>query len=395
MYIRVIGKDIKEFYDKDVILFGCGSCGIRTLEEFQKVGANIIGFADNNKELHGKKVNGYNVINPDQLKFYHKANIIISSTYDIEIEEQLKIMNISNYYRIKLGVLRETLPKEDFCNRILNDCEVNNMIFDKLEGTDPFFIGRLGSVELECLSHYLYLIDRNSTKKQSYPDNVKMMMNINAGFFPSNDKLLDEFNRLYIECLDKMDVIWSMWFSKFEDMIYRDYFKSKLLADYHSTAFPIDSLNPWTTALRGKKILVIHPFDVSIKQNYQLRKELFGNMDFIPEFELITLKAVQSIANTKTEYNSWFEALKDMEEKICNIDFDIALIGAGAYGLALGAFIKDLGKKAVHVGGMLQLFFGIRGKAWDKLNIYNDYWTSPKEEEKPNGYKLVESGRYW
>ena len=41
-------------------------------------------------------------------------------------------------------------------------------------------------------------------------------------------------------------------------------------------------------------------------------------------------------------------------------NFDIALIGCGAYGFPLAAFVKGIGKKAVHIGGPLQLFFGIK-----------------------------------
>ena len=84
-----------------------------------------------------------------------------------------------------------------------------------------------------------------------------------------------------------------------------------------------------------------------------------------------------------------------MKEQMQKIDFDIALIGAGAYGFPLGAYAKELGKKALHIGGMLQLYFGIRGKYYDQFNYHNEYWTRPLEEEKPQGFKKVEAGRYW
>lgn len=395
MYIKVIGKDIEAFKGEDVILFGCGSCGIHALEEFEKVGAHIVGFCDNNKTLRGTAVKGYEVFLPEEIYHYTEAQIIITSTYEEEIVTQLKEMNIPNYYRIKLGVLKETLPKDLFHNKVLSDEEANQYIYDRLIDERPFFIGRLGSVELECLSHYLYFLNRKTSDKKGYPDNVKMMMNINAGFFPTEDDRLDEFSLIYINGLEDLDLLWIMWFSRFEDMIYSEYNKEKILADYENTVFPIGRKNPWTAALKGKKVLVIHPFEASIQDNYKIRNELFPNENFIPDFELLTLKSVQSIAGNKTQYSTWFEALKDMETQMANLDFDIALIGAGAYGLPLGVYAKRLGKKAVHVGGILQLFFGIRGKAWDKLGIYNEYWTSPKDSEFPADYKKVEAGRYW
>ena len=77
------------------------------------------------------------------------------------------------------------------------------------------------------------------------------------------------------------------------------------------------------------------------------------------------------------------------------IDFDIALIGAGAYGFPLGAYAKQLGKQALHIGGALQLYFGIRGAYYDQFGYHNEFWTRPLEEEKPKGFKKVEAGRYW
>ncbi len=110
--------------------------------------------------------------------------------------------------------------------------------------------------------------------------------------------------------------------------------------------------------------MVIHPFEETIKSQYKKRKDLFENQDILPSFELITLKAVQTVAGTKSQFGSWCEALEYMERQIKQIDFDIAILGCGAYGMPLAAYIKRLGKQAVHMGGVTQLLFGILGKRW-------------------------------
>ncbi|MPN33589.1 hypothetical protein SDC9_181078 [bioreactor metagenome] len=88
-----------------------------------------------------------------------------------------------------------------------------------------------------------------------------------------------------------------------------------------------------------------------------------------------------------------------MKEKISKSDFEIAIIGAGAYGLALGAYIKSLGKQAIHMGGATQLLFGIKGTRWDKhdfiSNLYNENWIRPSENEIYKGANNVEGGCYW
>lgn len=83
-----------------------------------------------------------------------------------------------------------------------------------------------------------------------------------------------------------------------------------------------------------------------------------------------------------------------MCEEIEKINFDIALIGAGAYGFPLAAFVKEKGKVAIHMGGALQLLFGIKGFRWNELGIYNEYWIKPSESEIPKGYKRIEGGCY-
>jgi hypothetical protein len=117
--------------------------------------------------------------------------------------------------------------------------------------------------------------------------------------------------------------------------------------------------DPWTTALAGRTELVIHPFERSIKLQWEKRGVLFSNANVLPEFKLKTLKSVQSLGGEGTGFESWFTALDWMCKQIQNIDFDIAIIGAGAYGMPLAAFIKSLNKKAVHLGGATQILFGI------------------------------------
>ena len=132
---------------------------------------------------------------------------------------------------------------------------------------------------------------------------------------------------------------------------------------------------------------------------YKKRELLFANKDVLPAFELITLKAVQTIAGEQADFETWFDALAYMEHKIDQIDFDVAIIGCGAYGFPLAAYCKKIGKKAIHLGGATQILFGIKGKRWDDLpevnKFYNEHWVRPLPEETPQQNKKVEGGCYW
>jgi hypothetical protein len=143
----------------------------------------------------------------------------------------------------------------------------------------------------------------------------------------------------------------------------------------------------------------VHPFERSIRDQYARRLEIFADRRVLPEFELKTLRAVQSIAGTRTPFADWFAALDDMRERISEIDFDVAVIGCGAYGFPLAAHVKRLGKHAVHLGGATQYLFGIRSRASDEnprmRALYTHAWVRPRDDERPENYLAVEGGRYW
>ena len=88
-----------------------------------------------------------------------------------------------------------------------------------------------------------------------------------------------------------------------------------------------------------------------------------------------------------------------MCNQIKKTEFDIAIIGCGAYGFPLAAFVKKLGKKAIHLGGATQILFGIKGKRWDNFEtiskLYNQHWVYPDKSEYPDNYKMVGEGCYW
>lgn len=153
------------------------------------------------------------------------------------------------------------------------------------------------------------------------------------------------------------------------------------------------------SGFEGKKVLVVHPFEKSIRNQYEKRKQIWRDENILPDFDLITIRAEQTIMGQPSKYATWFEALEAMKLKMSDTDFDIALIGAGAYGMPLAAHAKSIGKQAVHLAGWTQILFGIKGKRWvDMPNVakyMNEHWTRPLPEEVPQGFKKVESGCYW
>ena len=100
------------------------------------------------------------------------------------------------------------------------------------------------------------------------------------------------------------------------------------------------------------------------------------------------------------EFATWFDAYRHMCDRIAGIDFDICLIGAGAYGLPLASFAKKMGKQAIHMGGVTQILFGIKGRRWEQLyadstgKLFNEHWIRPLASETPTNKDDVEKGCY-
>lgn len=290
--------------------------------------------------------------------------------------------------------------------------ETNDLIYDLLVSREPCLIGRVGTSEGNVVHNYLAIISKNTKLKQiwsfiKYGDKLpwwedeQLLNNIknNSGVFdnPFTTQTAEEFAKIYLKYIPQLDVC-----GRFAAYEYFLPFSKNCKFVQLETLYPFFVERPWMKALEGKKVLVIHPFKESIEEQYTKRNLLFDNADCLPQFELKVIKAVQSIAGEPCEFNSWFDALAYMKSEIDKTDFDVAIIGCGAYGLPLAGYVKEIGKKAVFMGGGLQLIFGIKGKRWESQyenpcyrNLFNQYWVYPKAKETPSASKKVENACYW
>lgn len=282
----------------------------------------------------------------------------------------------------------------------------NERIRKALEKDDPCLIGKLGTIEQEAIMAYLYK-DRfmwpwkrafryisGDVRYKGWRPELRHKLSNNAGFFSNTEPHLSRFAELFLEILPQIDIIHS-W--QHAEILLADRMPNTVRTTGGLAPWISDA--PWTKALRGKRILVIHPFEASIQQQYSKRNVLFQNQDLLPEFNLVTLKAVNSAAGEKVPFETWFDALDSMKNLIDQTDFDIALIGAGAYSLPLGAYIKSIGKKAIHLGGNLQIIFGIYGERHLTnpriKTLINEHWIRPLDSDKIENYKKIENGCYW
>lgn len=294
--------------------------------------------------------------------------------------------------------------------------QASRWIYELLTSDAPCMIGRFGSTELNTTlnaqSHIKKkhsIIDYIRHKEYGWwwnPDLLYAIQN-NAGFFPVNEDMLIKYSERMLEDMKELDLLGDFTRS----VRYVEPILEGVRRVHIKDLEPIYGSSPWTRALKGKKVLVVHPLADLIRYQYEVNREkLFANPDMLPEFELVVVPAVQSLGGDNSQFANWFEALDWMENEIDKKDYDICLIGCGAYGFCLAAHCKRMGKIGFHIGGYLQYMFGIIGSRWNDPNYgverwgipkgkysnnINQFWVRPDKKYIPLNASKVENGCYW
>lgn len=285
---------------------------------------------------------------------------------------------------------------------VLSSSKTNDYIYQRIMEGKPFMACRFGNTELQTVVGYLKVKYKgHSGDDDAYLDKWFTRLGKDSGFFPVDYQYLERFANLILDAGGNADLL-AMWHLNMEDFVIEEFAPNADLTFLFRLEPWLASNRPWTAALAGKKVLVIHPFEKTIQEQYKKRELIFPDSEILPKFELKTLKAVQTLCGEKDDrFETWFDALDYMYRRALDIDFDVAIIGCGAYGMPLASKLKDAGKQAVHLGGATQLLFGIKGYRWEHnyptkiATFFNDAWTRALAEETPQNAGTVEKGCYW
>lgn len=308
------------------------------------------------------------------------------------------------------GLSRDRIYRNVPMDPVVPPGEANDLIAAAIRGGKPCMISRLGTTESLALLNHIDLCRTQCPSRlvrchsilqgcwDKWDEKIKGLLSTNAGFFPTSEENLFRFARYFMMQIEPVDMMGVWKIVPGESYLIKRFCPEAVRFD--PSAFePYYFANPWSMALAGRKVLVIHPFADSIEAQYLRRKLLFRDPQVLPEFRLTTVRAVQSLAGSKTPFMDWFEALAWMQEEVKKADFDVAIIGAGSYGLPLSAYVKSLGKVSIHMGGATQILFGIRGKRWDNMKefstIFNEHWIRPSAAEMIPAGDKIEEGCYW
>lgn len=272
---------------------------------------------------------------------------------------------------------------------------ISHIIFDR-----PFFIGRIAGIELLTAYHVLH----NHTLERSQN---KAELENNAGIRVANEASLDRYVTKLIEayehctCIAEWDPCGAVYAKtgKGQDLIRMrtpqiPKVNALTLEPYYDTA----DMNSWMPLLKGKRILIIHPFVKTIEKQIPRLKEIFPGRSWFEDCTFMAVKPPFTLAGNHQD-QSWETHYQPFVDSI-NSEFDVALVAAGGYGMLIADHLySKLGKSVLYIGGALQLFFGIIGRRWFEnqavMDLVNDAWTRPLPADKPVDAAKVEKGCYW
>ena len=289
-----------------------------------------------------------------------------------------------------------------------NDC-LRNYVSESLGSGKPFVIPRIAGIENEVAAFGAMLAQNGKASSEHLAQIKKAIpvMKNNAGVMLTSVDSLCTYAKAYLSAFHACDRYfwWEPWGDVVKWIPNSYMFVTTNFEQPRIDALALDVFHnierePWTLALKGKRILIISSFVDSIKDKIAIREKIYG-IDLFPECEFVFLRPPQTHGGNEArdflvEMTEFVNKIKDIKDT-----FDVALCSCGGYGNPVVAEIHRMGKSAIYVGGVLQMYFGIYGQRWlreraDIMGMYlNEHWSRPKEDERPKNHANVEQNCYW
>ncbi len=322
--------------------------------------------------------------------FYDIKNIKIKFENIIQNSSFKPITQSSNKLRILNNITNLNNTQLNNILQISND-NLYQYISKMLDSSNNFIIPRISlNIESQCILLSDTLIEAYSNKDfetiEKYNEHIKLyitLLKYSAGIYCSDIDSLFQYYHSYITSFEKSNYIIepevninSEKYCKILESIefIKEKFSSKEFNFYYCLQL-FNHLNNdklWLNLFNNKNILIISENADLIEKNIDNLNVIYNgfNQSF---FHNCNFKFIK-VKNTKndTESNDWMIEYKDMCDDInkLNYDFDIALVSASGFSNPLLEYIYSIGKSAINVGSIIDLYFGIVNK--NEKNQYND-----------------------
>jgi hypothetical protein len=342
-----------------------------------------------NKLCYLFKILGYNIYNdPKFIKSYHYHTETARNYKNPEqVPQPYAYILPANFPFTRVSA--QDMELYHFTN---TNTRLRDHIRAKLAAGEHFIVPRIAGIE----NNVAVAVHHDSPITN--PQLVFAAMKNNAGIHFTDDTSRRQYSALYLDAFRRCEMYasWDPW-GNYIGHIQRSH-------EYMVCAFQKPQIwaltfdifhylsDPWTHALANKRILIVSAFAEMIKTQPKAY-----DVDLFPgcTFEYVIPPQTQAGERSR----EWSVEFDDLCAKVAAKEFDVALCSCGGYGNPLCAYIHSIGKSAIYVGGVLQMYFGIYGQRWlkerkDVMNLYlRPGWRRP--DTKPAGFAGVEGGCYW
>ena len=270
--------------------------------------------------------------------------------------------------------------------------------------------GKIGFSEQHWLSYPIVLAATKEPRKiRAYETVLWHHFENQSGVYPSNPQLALEFVAQYAESVRQLDCL-GLFGTSIEASIIRYHGLNCRFIRFHDMepdrSTPADDAHCYLPHFRGLRLLLIAPFADLLRQraNQETFEKVWartGKRWFHPA-DVAALDFPYAFdPETQSRYRTVLELRDSIIARIDHVDFDVALVAAGALGIPLAAHIKRSGRIAISLGGHLQVLFGVLGKRWRNRQswherYFNEHWIDMPERYRPKNWESrTDGGAYW
>lgn len=271
-----------------------------------------------------------------------------------------------------------------------------------MERPTPCSIGKLGTCELLGLEYLDRWVQLPWPRNASWYRPAQRLFH-SAGVFPIRRDIYYRWASLYRAAVRQLDFV-AQWQPEgsFLDAYEQAFLDRELPHAVRGNFHSLDPVGaPWLQPLAKLRWLVISPFCETIRAQLPRLPQLKVFHGIPPETlaqaasDCRLLPCPQLPYMVPPVHRDWFHGLGEMKRAMDEMEFDVAVIGAGAWSVPLAVHAKTQGRIGIHLGGTLNLLFGIRGGRFEDRGLYNEHWIRPVESERPANHRLLENGAYW
>jgi len=275
--------------------------------------------------------------------------------------------------------------------------EINSTEHSTNAKQNPFVWGKIGTTELLALEYDDRLI-RTPVPGISHWKRAAQRLFVDSGVFPVERASFGRFCNIYREALRSLNGVlaWQSdpFLQNYEERLIQESCPQAARLNWHDLGYGIYE------EMMNLRWLVVSPFVKTMAKQAQKFHKIHAKphlADFAKSLgsACCFLECPQLASLQQPIDLHWEAGLARLTKSALAQNFDLALVGAGAWSLPLLSNLKKAGKSGIHLGGEMQLLFGIKGRRWDHQGFYNEHWVRPSKEETPLICKNKENGCYW